>query len=381
MRALLAFLCSGLALLGAVEPARAANDILSIIRKDFERRQQRTIYQRDIPRVPRQRPRPRLPRPSQPPPSLPADGTSPSQFTLQSQTDVQQKPVAVSILGDQLADALADALTEQFGTHTGLALSARTRPGWGVVRGDWSEAVAERLALPEPVEVAVILVGANDSYPIEDGGQAVPPDRPEWRALYAKKVDALLDQFKAKAIQVFWVSLPPMRERDLNATAALLNDIYRERVQRAGGLYIDIWAAFADEDGGYKETGPDLNGQPRKLRMADGIRFTKAGANLAAHYVNKELRRALLSPDDPNLALPRSANPLAAVGAIHRLNGVDPSPGGLLLGATQPPPGSAAPPSNAPEPAKPSVATTVFVQGGPLSPQPGRADDYRWPLP
>ena len=40
---------------------------------------------------------------------------------------------------------------------------------------------------------------------------------------------------------------------------------------------MDIWDGFVDENGAYVSTGPDINGQPARLRAGDGINLTKAG--------------------------------------------------------------------------------------------------------
>lgn len=371
MRALTLLGLLGILLLEAAVPAWAENDILSIIRGDYQRRQQRDNYLNGLPP---QRPRPvkpRLPRPVQPQPqpetSTPA--IAPSNF--------------ISVMGDQMADSLADEVIGQLKSRSDVSISARTRPSWGLVRSDWSEAVAERLALADRIDAAVIMIGANDREAIDDAGKSVAPDKPEWRGLYAKRVDTLLAQFKAKNIQVFWVGLPPMRDRQLNATVVVLNEIYQEQVEKAGGTYVDIWAAFADEDGGYEASGPDINGQPAKLRMGDGVRFAKAGASVAAHYVERSLRRALINSTEPDQSVPSATDPSADIGMVRRLNDIESSPGGVLLGKNRPSAPVAS--AGARVPVAPSVgaspATQVFVRGEPLTPKPGRADDYRWPLP
>ncbi len=40
-----------------------------------------------------------------------------------------------------------------------------------------------------------------------------------------------------------------------------LNEIVRERVTRGGAIYVDVWEAFANEQGQYAAIGPDVNGE------------------------------------------------------------------------------------------------------------------------
>ena len=49
-----------------------------------------------------------------------------------------------------------------------------------------------------------------------------------------------------------------------------LNELYRERTEKAGIVYVDNWDGFVDEEGRYAVQGPDFEGQVRRLRAADG---------------------------------------------------------------------------------------------------------------
>ena len=76
-----------------------------------------------------------------------------------------------------------------------------------------------------------------------------------------------------------------MRTDRFNAQVVKLNELYKERAEKAGAQYIDIWDAFADDDGQYDAYGPDVDGQNVKLRGADGIHFTKAGWRKVAQFL------------------------------------------------------------------------------------------------
>jgi hypothetical protein len=77
------------------------------------------------------------------------------------------------------------------------------------------------------------------------------------------------------------VGLPPAKNiRDVDI--GFLNDVFRDRAEKDGIGYIDVWDAFVDEDGDFSMRGPDVNGQTRLLRTADGLNFTKQGARKPA---------------------------------------------------------------------------------------------------
>jgi uncharacterized protein len=70
-----------------------------------------------------------------------------------------------------------------------------------------------------------------------------------------------------------------------------------------------------DETGKYSNYGPDYEGQVRRLRLNDGVFFTKAGAIKLARYVEQELSRYMSNrvpvalPSGPLEAAPADSKP------------------------------------------------------------------------
>src|SRR5262249_3072755 len=93
-----------------------------------------------------------------------------------------------------------------------------------------------------------------------------------------------------------------------------LNDLYRSRAEKAGITYIDTWDGFVDEQGRFVMQGPDFEGQTRRLRSGDGVHFTQSGARKLAHYVEREIQRALMTHATP-VALPAVDEPAPQVAA------------------------------------------------------------------
>src|SRR5262249_44204706 len=99
----------------------------------------------------------------------------------------------------------------------------------------------------------------------------------EWAELYNKRIDAMIAALKSGGVPVFWVGLPSIRGSKSTADLIYLNDLYRTRAEKAGITYIDVWDGFVDESGRFTLHGPDFEGQTRRLRVSDGVYFTKAG--------------------------------------------------------------------------------------------------------
>ena len=216
-------------------------------------------------------------------------------------------------------------------------------------------------------------------------GGAVHEFRSEkWVEYYGRRIDETIAVLKSKGVPVYWVGLPPIRGPRAASDMAYLNDLFRSRAERAGIVYVDVWDGFVDENGSYVVQGPDFEGQIRRLRSADGVYFTKPGARKLAHYVEREIRRAVTArglpvampaPEEPTPVAPGAqqaarpggvpARPIAApaVSLTALSGGTD-----VLLGAG----GSRAA-------AVDPTTAKVLVKGEPIDAQAGRADDFVWP--
>jgi hypothetical protein len=200
-----------------------------------------------------------------------------------------------------------------------------------------------------------------------------------WEAAYIRRIDATIAALKSASVPVFWVGLPPQRAPRATTDSTYLNELYRQRAEKAGIVYIDVWEGFVDGAGQFAAQGPDFEGQIRRLRSADGIYFTKPGARKLAHYVEREIQRTIASravpvalPVEPVPATPGARpggpaqRPLA--GPVIPLTVVTTGQNELLGGGPARPATSSDP-----------VATRVLTKGEAIPATSGRADDFSWP--
>jgi hypothetical protein len=348
----------------------------------------------------------------------------------------------VVVLGDSMADWLAYGLEEAFADAPEISVVRKTRPGSSLINNpgrhdprtsvDWPVAAREMLA-SEPASFIVMMIGVGDRDAIRvlprpapkpaakpgqpdaaaPGEQTKPADAPnsadaqaadqgavdapavpvtyefrseKWAELYGKRIDEMIAALKSKGVPVFWVGLPPVFGPRSTADMQYLNDLYRSHAEKAGITYIDVWDGFTDEQGRFALQGPDYEGQIRRLRTPDGIFFTPPGARKLAHYVEREIQRALTPtgpiavrlPEEPLLQqapaatqapAPSGGTPRPLAGPVVPLNAsVEPSKAATLLGG-------AAPQQSIAD----AVASRVLVKGDPMPAPAGRADDFAWP--
>ena len=205
----------------------------------------------------------------------------------------------------------------------------------------------------------------------------------KWAEFYGKRIDETIEALKSKGVPVFWVGLPPLLGARSTAEMQYLNDLFRSHAEKAGITYIDVWEGFSDDAGQFTMQGPDYEGQIRRLRTPDGVYFTPAGARKLAHFVEREIQRALTPtgpiavplPQEPLLKAPVASQspgggtPRPLAGPVIPLNAsVEPSKSDGLLGGTTPQ-----------QTIVDAVANRVLVNGDPMPAPAGRADDFAWP--
>jgi uncharacterized protein len=198
-----------------------------------------------------------------------------------------------------------------------------------------------------------------------------------WATLYAKRIDDMINALKSKGVPIVWVGLPAIRGPKSTSDMSYLDELYRERAEKAGIVYVDIWDGFVDDQGRYTVQGPDFEGQIRRLRTADGVHFTKAGAVKLASYADRELRRVMSTHVAPiALPAPEAAPKSGTVGARPDVGPVLPLSAsevesGDLVGAG----------GRANQAVSDPTAAKVLDRGDPLLAPAGRADDFSWPRP
>ncbi len=347
----------------------------------------------------------------------------------QSQPDPSKPITSIVVMGGSMADWLAYGLEDAFSDSPNVEIVRKDEPNSGLLRYkaksdlDWWHVAREDLA-HEKANFVVMMLGvtdrqniresdiakeatqetpksepgqnaadaakagqgkdatdtkdAKDNKPVPASSHGVLAFRsPQWERVYTRRIDKTIAALKSKGVPVFWVGLPSIRGTKSTADAVYLNNLYRQRAERAGIVYIDVWDGFVDDSGKYSSYGPDYEGQTRRLRSSDGVFFTKYGARKLAHYVEREIRRYMTNRVT-TLALP--SGPLGPAPGAAPKSAVRPLAGpvlpltaptgnsDVLLGGAQTPP-----------PRPDAIATNVLVKGNALSAPPGRADDFKWP--
>ena len=221
----------------------------------------------------------------------------------------------VVVFGDALAELVAQGLDTAFEDADDIGVEKKVRADSGLVRPDvydWPKAIQEYLNGGQKVTYAVVMLGSNDRQAMREGENAIDPLSERWKEIYRQRIDDVVKVFTEKKIPLIWVGTPPVKNERASADFLAINDLYRERVQKAGAIYVDIWPGFVDDQNRYAATGPDVDGQVVRLRSADGVYFTRAGARKAAHFADIELKRLIEQRGGTAVAAPSTDGTPAA---------------------------------------------------------------------
>ena len=299
----------------------------------------------------------------------------------------------VFIVGDALAGGLWAGTTRVGNRYPDFAITGRFKEESGLARPeiyDWASAIPKILER-NLVDIAIVLIGANDGQDIRSDSGRLDFGSPEWAAAYESRVDEVVEVFVEQGVSVYWVGLPPMRSPQHEEAVSAIASLQRDRVLAAGAKYIDVRPVFANSDGSYAQNGIGIDGNETRLRSLDGIKFIKAGNDKLSAVVFDAISADLgLGP--PGAVVAEGGDgfvggeyadlPLfglqAADGGVRTL---PPAELPVLLAEQDQVQGArldfdqAADTPAAPE----SAAAALFETGRWPAPKPGRIDDFSWP--
>jgi hypothetical protein len=292
---------------------------------------------------------------------------------------VEKQPDAkiVLVVGDFLAGGLAEGLAEAYAENPRVKVVDRSNGSSGLVRDDFFDWPGEITGIVEAEKPSaiVVMLGSNDRQQMRVGGEREEIRSEAWTKEYELRAEKFGKAVADGKVPFIWVGMPAFKSSKLTSDMLAFNDIYRATAEGASAEFIDIWDGFVDENGAFVATGPDVNGQPARLRAGDGINMTAAGKRKLAFYAEKPLNKILgeTTGGEPVALVPAalpSVTPGAPNAPVDRtvpISLADPQlDGGTELLGAQPPP----------KRETRSPAERLTIEGVASEASPGRADDF-----
>lgn len=284
----------------------------------------------------------------------------------------------VLVIGDFMARSVARGLDEAYSDNPKVIVEEATNGSSGLVRDDfydWPEVLPGLIEEKKP-DALVMMIGANDRQALSTPAGSRSPGTPEWRAAYAERVGEVATILAGAGVPAFWVGLVPVRSGAMSKDYSGFNSIYRERIEPQNIRYVDVWDGFADAEGKFAGSGPDISGQTAQLRDSDGLNFTRAGQRKLGFFVQQALDQIL--PAAPGeavaLVLPDTSGAIAddqpAIGPMIPIGALT-TPAAAALSAAAPRAGEQAGDAD-------KLVISRLV-GEKASVPSGRVDNYAWP--
>jgi len=161
----------------------------------------------------------------------------------------------------------------------------------------------------QPVDVAVLSFGANDTQGIYYQGHGHTFMSEGWQRIVSERVTAVVALLRQRGAMVYWVGLPRMRNAAFDADIQAMNRFYSVRMAALGVPYIETLPLTVDSQGRYAPYLPVEPGQ-RERRMAranDGVHMTIPGYIHLTRGLTARIRNAVdraraearAAPDQP----------------------------------------------------------------------------------
>ena len=171
------------------------------------------------------------------------------------------------------------------------------RVATGLERPDvfnWFKEIATQVKKLKP-DVVVLHFGGNDDHSymtgLPEGVSIGAFGTAGWRKEYGRRVGGVMDTVARAGGHTIWLGLPITRSPAQTQRFDLINAVVVQEAKKrpSTATYIDTYTTFAGDDGGYAEYLEDRRGRTVKVRAGDGVHFERAGGDMIARMVLKQL--------------------------------------------------------------------------------------------
>ncbi|HLK25039.1 MAG TPA: DUF459 domain-containing protein [Caulobacteraceae bacterium] len=182
----------------------------------------------------------------------PADCAAPFSPRLLKTIESGQ-PISVGVFGDSFGEGIWAALywTLPKNEHYQVIKFAERSTGFTRYQQLNLEDKAAQDIATQPVDIAVISFGANDTQGIVDGGHIYPLLSPGWKEAYGRRVARFVALLRSEGAMVYWVGLPKMRNPDFDSQIQAMNAFYAGEMAALDvpfmpteALSVDQWGQF-----------------------------------------------------------------------------------------------------------------------------------------
>jgi len=213
---------------------------------------------------------------------------------LRLRRPTRSDPLRVLVTGDSLSDYIGQQLAAITAGSGLVDVTTTARDGTGLTNPglfNW-EIGARQEVTGQRYDAVVMVVGANDGWPMRANGRAIKAVASSaWASEYARRIVTVEHAFTAggRGRQVLWVGPPVARSATWARIFARLNSAARFAAPlEPGGQYVDI-AGPTSAHGRYADYLSSPGGRPVLARQPDGVHFSYEGSVFPARVILRAL--------------------------------------------------------------------------------------------
>jgi hypothetical protein len=210
-------------------------------------------------------------------------------------------PITVGVFGDSFGEGIWAALywTLPKSEHYQVIKFAERSTGFTRYQSLNLEDKAATDIAAQPVDIAVISFGANDTQGIYDDGHVYPLLSPGWKAAYGRRVARYIALLRAQGAMVYWVGLPKMRNPQFDSQIAAMNDFYSGEMAALDVPFLPTEALSVDDQGQFSIRLVDPKTRKDEIMRADdGIHMSIPGYERITGPLVQRIRTYVASSRD-----------------------------------------------------------------------------------
>jgi hypothetical protein len=204
------------------------------------------------------------------------------------------RPIRIGVFGDSFGDGVWAGLYNILRRDPGFEVAQYSERATGFTRYrslnlfDDIHAKLDR----QPVDIAIISFGANDTQGIFDQGHGNPYMSEGWQRIVTARATAIVQMLRDRGAMVYWVGLPKMRDDRFDADIHQMNQFYATRMAALGVPYYDTFPLSVGPGGRYEPYLPadPKSGERKMARTNDGIHMTIPGYIYAMRGLSDRIR-------------------------------------------------------------------------------------------
>jgi hypothetical protein len=208
----------------------------------------------------------------------------------------QRRTIEIGVFGDSFGDGIWAGLYNKLRRDQRFEVLQFSERSTGFTRYRSLNLLDDITAKTDrqPVDIAVISFGANDTQGIFDQGHGHPYMSTGWQRIVTERVTAVVTLLRGRGAMVYWVGLPRMRDPHFDADVQAMNQFYASRMAALDVPYVETLAMSVDAGGNYEPYLPAEPGRARQLaRTNDGIHMTIPGYIKAVGALSDRIRASL----------------------------------------------------------------------------------------